>query len=466
MPVKKPRILVVDDEKLISDMLFELLQKKNFEVSIANSGAAALEKIKSGVFDLIITDLYLQDLNGMEILKSAKAVDPKTGVIMITAHSSVESAVEAMKVGAYDYVTKGSSLDEIEVTVDKFFSYQKLVNENEFLKKELGHRYGMDNIVGKSAKIKTIFETVDMVAPSNATVLIQGPSGTGKEVIARAIHRASNRSDQPFIKINCAALPEGLMESELFGHEKGAFTGALKSTKGRFELADGGTLLLDEISEIKLSLQAKLLRVLQEKEFEKVGNPRPVQVDVRVIATSNRDLQEEIKRGSFREDLYYRLNVVRIVLPSLKERKEDIPLLVEHFVERFAKENKRKITGVDEEAMQRLINYDWPGNVRELENTIERAVVICKDQIIEPKHLILDAEGGRDSNRSKTIELPSEMTLQQLEQEMILKTLKEQGGNRTWTAKKLGISVRTLRNKLNAYRAKGIIFEEEAEKER
>ncbi len=465
MAVKKPRILVVDDEKLISDMLFELLQKKNFEVSIANSGKAALEKIKNGVFDLIITDLYLQDLNGMEILKSAKAVDPKTGVIMITAHSSVESAVEAMKVGAYDYVTKGSSLDEIEVTVAKFFSYQKLVNENEFLKKELGHRYGMDNIVGKSAKMKKIFETVDMVAPSNATVLIQGPSGTGKEVIARAIHTASSRSAQPFIKINCAAIPEGLMESELFGHEKGAFTGALKSTKGRFELADGGTLLLDEISEIKPSLQAKLLRVLQEKEFEKVGNPHPVQVDVRVIATSNRDLQEEIKRGNFREDLYYRLNVVRIVLPPLKERKEDIPLLVDHFVDRFAKENKRKILGVDEEAMQRLINYDWPGNVRELENTIERAVVICKDQIIEPKHLILDTEDGGDLSRSKTIELPSEMTLQQLEQEMILKTLKEQGGNRTWTAKKLGISVRTLRNKLNEYRAGGVVFEEDTEKE-
>lgn len=463
MPVKTAKVLVVDDEKLISDMLFEVLKKKNFDVSIANSGKAALDKLKSENYDLIITDLYLPDLSGMEILKSAKKVDPKTGVIMITAHSSVESAVEAMRVGAYDYVTKGSSLNEIEVTVDKFFSYQNLVNENELLKSELRHRHGIESMVGTSPKMKNIFETVEMVAQSNATVLIQGASGTGKELIARAIHSLSNRRDQPFIKTNCAAIPEGLVESELFGHEKGAFTGAIRSTKGRFELADGGTLLLDEISEIKPSLQAKLLRVLQEKEFEKVGNPRPVQVDVRVIATTNRDLQEEIRKGNFREDLYYRLNVVRILLPPLKERKEDIPLLVEHFVERYAAENGRNISGVDEEAMLRLINYDWPGNVRELENAIERAVVVCRDQVIRTKHLFLDAEVPKDKDadvKQTPLFLPSNVTLKQLEQEIILKTLKEQGGNRTWTAKKLGISVRTLRNKLNEYKGEGVVFDE------
>ena len=461
MPAKIPRVLVVDDEKIISDMLFEVLKKKNYEVSIANSGKAALDKIKSEAYDLIITDLYLQDLSGMEILKSAKQAESKTGVIMITGHGSVESAVEAMRVGAYDYLTKGSSLVEIEVTVDKFFNYQKLVNENEILRSELGHHFGIENIVGNSDKMKKIFETVEMVAPSNATVLIQGPSGTGKELIARAIHLSSNRRNQPFIKTNCAAMPEGLMESELFGHEKGAFTGAVRSTKGRFEAADGGTLLLDEISEIRTSLQAKLLRVLQEKEFEKVGNPRPVQVDVRVIATTNRDLQEEIKRGTFREDLYYRLNVVRIILPSLKERKDDIPLLAGHFVVRFAQENNREIVGVGEEAMQRLMKYDWPGNVRELENTIERAVVICKDKTIQTQHLFLDAERNSDPAKPEgPLVFPAGMTIRKLEQELIVQTLRKQHNNRTWTARQLGISVRTLRNKLNEYRAEGLIFDD------
>jgi DNA-binding NtrC family response regulator len=463
MPTTSPRVLVVDDEKIISDMLFEVLRKKNFQVSVANSGKVALDKIKSEAYDLIITDLYLQDANGMEILKSAKAVEPKTGVIMITGHGSVESAVEAMRVGAYDYLTKGSSLDEIELTVDKFFSYQKLVNENELLRSELGHHLGIADIIGRSPKMQKIFETVDMVAPSNATVLIQGPSGTGKELIARAIHSASNRRDEPFIKTNCAAIPEGLIESELFGHEKGAFTGAIKSTKGRFELADGGTLLLDEISEIRPNLQAKLLRVLQEKEFEKVGNPRPVQVDVRVIATTNRDLHEEIKRGNFREDLYYRLNVVRIMLPPLRERRDDIPLLVKHFVERFANENGRTISGVDESAMQRLISHDWPGNVRELENIIERAVVISRDPTIQVKHLFADADQNQSTSDNKPLVLPRDMTLRELVRHMILKTLKEEGGNRTWASKKLGISVRTLRNKLNEYRAEGFVIDDDPE---
>jgi DNA-binding NtrC family response regulator len=362
-----------------------------------------------------------------------------------------------MRVGAYDYLKKGFSIDEIEVTVQRYFKYQKLVHENEMLKSELGIRYGIDNIIGNSPKMNKVFEVVEMVAPTKTTILIQGPSGTGKELIARAIHLCSPRRDKPFIKTNCAAIPDGLMESELFGHEKGAFTGAIRRTKGRFELADGGTLFLDEISEIKQNLQAKLLRVLQEKEFEKVGNPEPVQVDVRIIVTTNRDLLEEVRKGNFREDLFYRLNVVPINLPPLKERKEDIPLLVDYFVAKYCIENDRTIKNIDEEALKLLMQYDWPGNVRELENTIERAVVISKEQTIHTKHLYFGDYKGGENTSTQYCSLPSGVTLKEFERMLILQTLREQGGNRTWAAEKLGISVRTLRNKLREYRNAGLI---------
>jgi len=458
MTFKTPRILVVDDEPLISGMLFRVLRKKKFQVSTANTGRLAIEKIKNREYDLIITDIYLPDINGMEILKMAKKIDPETGVIMITACSSVESAVEAMRVGAYNYLTKGFSISEIEVAVEKFFQYQELVKENERLRAELKNRFGLENIIGKSYKMQKVFETVEMVAPTNATVLIQGASGTGKELIAKAIHHLSHRRDKPFIKTNCAAIPEGLVESELFGHEKGAFTGAIRRTKGRFELADGGTLLLDEISEVKTNLQAKLLRVLQEKEFEKVGGAETIQVNVRILATTNRNLQEEIEKGNFRDDLFYRLNVVPIILSPLKERKEDIPLLVNYFIEKYAKENNRAIIGMAEHAVKDLLQYDWPGNVRELENTIERAVVICKGKIIQSNHLFY---GNSVSETNNKLSFPTGTTLEEMERNFILKTLTQQNGNRTWTAKKLGISVRTLRNKLNQYRDQGINFEDE-----
>ncbi|MFQ5769466.1 MAG: sigma-54 interaction domain-containing protein, partial [bacterium] len=322
-------------------------------------------------------------------------------------------------------------------------------------------RYGIDNIIGNSPKMNKVFEAVEMVAPTKTTVLIQGPSGTGKELIARAIHHCSPRRDKPFIKTNCAAIPDGLMESELFGHEKGAFTGAIRRTKGRFELADGGTLLLDEISEIKSNLQAKLLRVLQEKEFEKVGNPEPVQVDVRIIVTTNQDLLEEVKKGNFREDLFYRLNVVPINLPPLKERKEDIPLLVDYFVAKYSIENNRAVKSIDEEALKLLMQYQWPGNVRELENTIERAVVISKEQTIHTRHLYFGDYRGGDSKSTQYYSLPSGITLKEFERMLILQTLREQSGNRTWAAEKLGISVRTLRNKLREYRKAGLLTDGE-----
>ncbi len=454
-----PSILVVDDEPMISGMLEKVLKRKHYNVKIADSGKLALESLHDGEFDLVITDVYLPDYNGMEILRKAKQADPSTGVIVITAHSSVESAVEAMKVGAYDYLTKGFSLDEIELTVEKFFKYQRLVKENELLRSELGSRYGIENIIGNSPEMQNVFEIVEMVAPSNATVLIQGASGTGKELIAKALHQKSHRRDRPLVKTNCAAIPEGLVESELFGHEKGAFTGALRTTKGRFEMADGGTLLLDEISEITPNLQAKLLRVLQEKEFERVGNPESVRVDVRIIATTNSEVPDEIAKGNFREDLYYRLNVVPIHLPSLKERREDIPLLVEHFFEKYTAENKRSIDGIEQSALDQLMQYDWPGNVRELENTVERAVVICRDKHIGPQHIYFGSNGrkfvaaGKRPPSDNPNDLQSEATtLRAMEKQLILKTLSEENNNRTRSAKKLGISVRTLRNKLQEYR--------------
>jgi len=445
-----PRILVVDDEPTISGMLYEELKKK-YSVNVVETGEAALKQIKQNDYDLVITDVYLPDLNGMEILKTVKQMDSDSGVIVITGQGSIENAVKAMKDGAYDFLAKGFSLDEIKVTVDNFFKYLRLVKENELLRSELSSRYGIDNIIGTSEKMQRVFETVEMVAPTNATVLIQGASGTGKELIAKAIHQCSKRSDKPFIKINCAAIPEGLVESELFGHEKGSFTGALKNTKGRFELADGGTLLLDEISEIQPNLQAKLLRVLQEQEFEKVGNPETIKVDVRIVATTNRDLREEIAKGNFREDLFYRLNVVPFELPPLKDRKEDILLLVEYFIEKFSKENGRVIKPLDDAVLKHLSEYDWPGNVRELENTMERAVVVCREQTIQMKHLYFSHNCEGEKKDESAVPLPSGMKLKELEKRFIMQTLHEQNGNRTWTADKLGISVRTLRNKLREY---------------
>jgi len=458
--MERRRILVVDDEPLIQDLLCEAFRRKRYEVEVASNGRQAMLMLKKQPYDLIITDIRMPDLSGMDLLKEAKKVYPDVGVIVITAYGTIRSAVEAMKRGAYDFITKPFSIDEMELIVDKYFEYNRLVHENRYLLSELGRRYSFDNIIGKSPKMRKVFEIVEMVAPTKATVLIQGPSGTGKELIARAIHYNSPRRNKPFVKTNCAALPEGLVESELFGHEKGAFTGAIRRTKGRFELADGGTLLLDEISEMSPNLQAKLLRVLQEKEFEKVGNPETIQVDVRIIATTNKDLWEEVKKGRFREDLYYRLNVVPIYLPPLKERKEDIPLLIEHFIRKYSAENQKQIDGISPRAVEMLMSYDWPGNVRELENAIERAIVICKGRLLEPEHFILFRElqmsSGKDSPAGETI-LQKSLRLRDMERELILRVLREQGGNRTRAAEVLGISVRTLRNKLREYRQEGCI---------
>jgi DNA-binding NtrC family response regulator len=449
------RILVVDDEEMIRDLLKETFHRKGYEIETAENGKDAIDRLDAQRFDLLVTDLRLPDLSGMKILTESKKKSPELGVIMITGYGSIKNAVKAMKQGAFDYITKPFDLDEIEMVVDKYFQYQHLVDENQYLRSELDKKFSFSNIVGTSESMLRVFEQIRMVAKSRATVLIQGASGTGKELVARAIHYNSDRRNGPFVTTNCAALPEGLVESELFGHEKGAFTGAYRMTKGRFEIANGGTLLLDEVSEIGMALQAKMLRVLQEREIERVGGGKPIPVDVRIIATTNRDLKKAVETGHFREDLFYRLNVVPIYLPPLNERREDIPLLIQHFIKKFAAENGRPIKGISEPAMKMLSQREWPGNVREIENCIERAVVMSGLDIpvLEGSHFHfgdLLAPAGQPGEPDR-----SPMTLRDVEKTLILKTLRENENNRTKTAEILDISVRTLRNKLNEYRREG-----------
>ncbi len=448
----KNRVLVVDDDPLLRDFLSETLNRTGCVVDLAATGEEALERMKEEDYDIVLSDVRMPSMDGMELLKAARGSQPDAEVVIMTAYGTVQNAVEAMKLGAFDYVLKPFSIDEIELVVKRAIEHKNLVEENRLLRTEVTSKYGFDNIVGKSPHMRQIFELVQTVAGRKATVLITGESGTGKELIAKAIHYNSPRREGPFIRINCAALPEGLVESELFGHEKGSFTGAIRQSRGRFELADGGTLLLDEISEINLHLQGKMLRVLQEREFERVGSGIPIQVDVRIIATSNRNLKKRIKDGKFREDLYYRLNVVPIHIAPLRERREDIPSLAEHFLKKYNQENNCCIQGISPKVFQMFIEYAWPGNVRELENYIERAVVTAKSRILTPKDFPKELSFGK-------IEVPTDeikvgTTVQDAERKLILKTLKAQGGNRTKTAEVLGISTRTLRNKLHEYGVK------------
>lgn len=442
------KILIVEDDSLVQAFLKETLQRLNIVVETASSGEEALEKISSNNFDLVLSDIRMPTISGMEVLKKVKETTPDTKVVMMTAFGTVENAVEAMKLGAFDYIMKPFSADEIEIIVKKALDYQRLLEENRRLRLQLAGRYKFENIVGKSPCMQKVFEQIQVVADSKATVLITGDTGTGKELVATAIHFNSNRKDYPFIRINCAAIPEGLIEAELFGFEKGAFTGAIRKTAGRFEIAHGGTLLLDEISEISSNLQGKLLRVLQEREFERLGSGETIQVDVRIIATTNKNLAAETKKGNFREDLFYRLNVFPIHLPVLKDRKEDIPALVEHFIKRYSSENNKHISGVSEEVMELLLNYPWPGNVRELENYIERAVVVAKNKILAPaefpRELTLPVEAAQ-------ADLQVGQSLANLERNLILKTLASYDNNQTKAADVLGISTRTLRNKLKEY---------------
>ena len=371
-------ILIVDDEANIRRVLDAVFSKDGYRVLTAENGKKALDVIATEPnLDVLLCDLIMPDLNGIEVLKSAREINPFLSVVMITAHGTIKTAVDAMRFGAFDYITKPFDMDEIKLIVKNALERKRLLAENTELKQELRSRYRFDEIVGASGKMQDVYKIIERVANSNATVLIRGESGTGKELVARAIHYNSPRSAKPFIAVSCAALPETLLESELFGHEKGAFTGAVGQKAGRFELANLGTLFLDEIAEVSLSMQVKLLRVLQERKFERIGGTKTLNMDVRMIAATNRNIEDAVALGEFREDLYYRLQVIQVFLPSLRERKEDIPPLIEHFVEKFNKQNGREIKYASPECMDMLMKYDWPGNIRELENAIERGVVLA-----------------------------------------------------------------------------------------
>jgi len=443
----KLSILIVDDDKLVNEFIAETLGRTRHEIATAYSGEEAKALLEQNAYDIVLTDIKMHKVSGMDLLKSIKQRTPETVVIMITAFGTVKNAVDAMKMGAFDYLIKPSSPDEIELAINRAHDMIALRSENRRLRAEMQERY--KELVGESTAMREIRQLIAEVAPTRSTVMISGESGTGKELIARAVHYQSDRAEMPFVKTNCAALPEGLIESELFGHEKGAFTGADRQKRGRFEMSDGGTILLDEISEITTNMQGKLLRVLQEREFERVGSVTPIQVDVRVLATTNRNLKKAIADGKFREDLFFRLNVIPIEVPPLRERPEDIPPLAEHFIRRYNEETGKDVRGIDDAAMKLFAKYHWPGNVRELENFIERAVVISKNTMLGvkdfPQSLVLgkaDDAGG---------DLRAGMSVHEAEKILILKTLKDQGGNRTRAAELLGINPRTLRNKLHEY---------------
>ncbi|MFC1573670.1 sigma-54-dependent transcriptional regulator [Candidatus Latescibacterota bacterium] len=453
------RILVVDDESLMREFITESLVSQGYDVDDAENGSRALEFLANETYDVILTDYKMPRVTGMDVLKRAREKMPDAKVIIMTAYGTVENAVEAMKLGAFDYITKPFSVDEVLILVKRAVEFTSLQVENRRLHSELEEVCGIRSIVGNTPPMKRIFDVIETVSQSRSTVLISGDSGTGKELVARAIHFSSPRSGGPFVKLNCAALPSDLMESEMFGHEKGAFTGAVKKFRGRFERADNGTLLLDEISEMSPHLQAKLLRVIQEREFEPVGSTETLRVDVRIIATTNRNLVEQIEKGVFREDLFYRLNVINIHMPSLRERKSDIPVLAEHFLSIYNKENGKAIEGMSDEVLENWATYDWPGNVRELENAVERAVVMCKGKILEGPDIAAvpgfgagaAATTGTGTQGISVSGLPTGTKLADIERDIIMKTLETQKGNRTITAEILGISVRTLRNKLALY---------------
>ena len=382
-------ILIVDDEKNYLTILSAVLEDEGFEVLTALGGREALEVHKTSDLDLIVTDMKMPGMDGIELLEHIKSVDPDLPIIMMTAHGTVDKAVEAMQKGAYSYILKPFDNERLIIYVKKAISMYQVVKENRRLRDAVESQYHFGNIIGKSKKMRDIFDTIQKVAPAAATVLIEGESGTGKELVARSIHFNGARREKPFVAVNCSALAESLLESELFGHDKGAFTGAVATKKGRFELADGGTLFLDEIGELSPNLQVKLLRVLQEKVFERVGGVRTISVDIRILVATNKDLQQEMQAGRFREDLYYRLNVVHIVLPPLKERQEDIRILVNHFIKKYAseRESAAPVIGVDQEVDRLFYDYSWPGNIRELENVIERVMILCPGEIVRVSDL-------------------------------------------------------------------------------
>ncbi len=447
----KGRILIVDDEANARSALAEILKEEGYVVETAADGFKALAKVEEFDADLVLTDLKMPRMDGVELLRRLR-LEPEReiGVVVMTAFGAVETAVTAMREGAIDYLTKPLNTDELLLVLERALDGVRLRHEASHLRAQLRERYRFENIIGSSPEMQQVFKSVAQVAPSRATVLITGESGTGKELVAAALHHRSPRATGPFVRLHCAALAETLLESELFGHERGAFTGADRRREGRFEQASGGTLFLDEIGDISQGIQVKLLRALQEREFERVGSNQTLRVDVRVVTATNRDLKEMVAAGKFREDLYYRLNVINIQLPPLRRRISDIPALIEHFLKRFAKENEKAVTRVSDAALALLVGYPWPGNVREIENVIERAVVLAEGDSIEVMHL--PSELTASSRKSSVPSVPG-ATMEELERYAILKTLESVGGSTGKAAEMLGISVRKIQYKLQEYGA-------------
>lgn len=452
-------IVVADDDAAIRSLLRQVLQDSGYLVHEAATGVEVVEKVKEESPDLVIMDVRMPELDGIEALSRVKATNPKTAVLIMTAFGSSNAAIRAMELGAFDYVTKPFELDKIDHQVTKVFEYQALAAEVEVLRGEISSLVQTERIVGNSPAMQEVYKTVGKVAKSDATVLITGESGTGKELVAEALHYNSNRRAGPMVKVSCAALPETLLETELFGHEKGSFTGAMTQRRGRFEMADKGTIFLDEIGEMSLQTQTKLLRVLQDKRIERVGSSIPIKVDLRIICATNKDLQKQVEQTKFRDDLYYRLNVIHIHMPPLRERKEDIPALVEHFLAKHRYSATAQPAAISEESLRRLMEYDWPGNVRELENVVERAVVLSRGQVITSRELPF-GDHEADGEEGHGGELPSERSffkksVAQFEKDLIMKALRDAGGNRSKAAEMLGIYRRLLYAKIKEYGLEG-----------
>lgn len=445
-------ILVCDDEKNIREGLALAFELEDYNVLTAENGKVAWSLINKNDVDLVITDLRMDEMNGQELLKKIVSTYPNIPVVILTGHGTIETAVNAMRDGAVDFFTKPLDLDRLLLLVKKSLKHKDLIDENIKIKEELAALKASNNygkMIGNSSQIRKLLETINQVAPTKASVLVTGESGVGKELVADAIHQISNRRNGPFIKVHCAALSESLLESELFGHEKGAFTGAVSSKKGRFELANGGTIFLDEIGEINLATQIKILRVLQERQFERVGGEKTITVDVRIVTATNKDLLKEIEKGTFREDLYYRLNVVHVEVPPLRERKEDIPLLMASFLDQINKENNTEVKGFTSDAKAALYKYEWPGNIRELRNCIEASIVMCRNEFVDVKDLPPQITQDHES-QSMNIEVG--LSLAEVEKKVILSTLNSLNGNKSKTAEVLKIGRKTLHRKLEEYK--------------
>ncbi len=445
----KPRLLLIDDDKTALDGLVKILAHDGYPVSGVLSGYEALNLLSRKTFDIIVTDMKLPGMGGLSLIHELRKKEEPIAIVVITAYSSVKTAVEAIKCGADDYLTKPINIEELALVLEKLWERQQLIVQNRLLKEKLKDKYKFSELVGSTPQMHRIFKMIEDVAPSTASTLILGETGTGKELVANAIHYQSDRACMPFVALHCAALSEGVLESELFGHEKGAFTGAVQLRKGRFELADGGTLFLDEVGEMSLKVQVKLLRILEKGEFERVGGEKTIKVDVRLIAATNRDLEREVSEGRFREDLFYRLNVITIHLPPLRERREDIPLLSNFFVIKYAKKYKKELKGFTPEAMEALCAYHWQGNVRELENVIERSIVLCKKSVVAVDHLPKNIVPNKED--ISTIKIHLGTSLKEAEKEIIQKTLFMTNGCKKEAAKILGISSRKIEYKVKEW---------------